>query len=123
MRHLHIDWCEGTVGDGAADSASEGESRVQLQTRELGWLIGLDSLLDGIELCRARRRWGGGSCARHLESASCEVVVKRLRDGREDQREWRWQWQWEGKLMIVVWMECRIKFCQVPLELRELSGQ
>jgi hypothetical protein len=82
--YVHINWSEGTVGDGAADSAGKGEPRVQRQTRQLLWLIGLDSLLDGIELGRARRRWGCGRCARHLFCINAQ-----LGEGRE--REWRWR--------------------------------
>ena len=50
LNHLHINWCEGTVGDGAADCASKGESRVQSQARQLLWLVGRHRCLDGVNL-------------------------------------------------------------------------
>lgn len=45
-RYLHVDGSEGSVGDGAADSAGEGESRVEADARQLLRLeLGLEVLL------------------------------------------------------------------------------
>lgn len=56
---LHIDRCETTMGNRAADCAGQSEPRVELETAELcgGRRAGI--LNDGIELCRACRRWRG----------------------------------------------------------------
>lgn len=56
---LHIDGCEGTVGDGAADSASKGESGVEGKARQLLRLGGLEVLLESIKLHRAGGSWRG----------------------------------------------------------------
>jgi hypothetical protein len=65
---LHIDGCEGTVGDGTADSASQGESGVESDTAELLGSAGSDLLDDGIDLCRAG---GGKRC--HLDYVCVRV--------------------------------------------------
>ena len=62
---LHIDRRETTVGQGTADGTGEGESGVEGETAELLGLIGLDVLLDGIELDRAGR--AGRVCGSHCE--------------------------------------------------------
>lgn len=55
--HLHIDGCEGSVGYGAADSAGEGESGVELDTAQfLGGLVD-----DRLDLGLGGRR-GRGHC-------------------------------------------------------------
>ena len=64
------------MGDGAADRAGEGESRVQLQTGQLLWLVGRDSRLDGINL--------GGRLRCHRVPMDVEM---RLRDVLE-RGEW-----------------------------------
>lgn len=53
MADLHIDGSESTVGDGAADCTSQGESGVEGDTAELLGGVGLCSLEDGIDLGRA----------------------------------------------------------------------
>jgi hypothetical protein len=57
-RHnVHIDGCEGSVGDGAADGTSESESRVQGKASGRGRVGGRKLSLCGINLAGAR---GGG---------------------------------------------------------------
>jgi hypothetical protein len=54
-RSLHIDGCEGTVGNCTADSTGQGESRVELDTAELFGGVCDDLLDDSIDLRRAGR--------------------------------------------------------------------
>lgn len=56
--------------DGAADCTCERESRVQREAAQLLWLLGLDGLLDSIELDTAGRGWR--SCCTHC--AGVELV-------------------------------------------------
>lgn len=46
------------MGDSAADSASEGESRVERDAGELRRLSGLEVLLERVKLHRAGGAWG-----------------------------------------------------------------
>lgn len=55
---LHIHGCEGTVGDGAADGASQGESGVEGKAAELG--SGSGFLHDSVDLGRAGRLYWAG---------------------------------------------------------------
>ena len=55
-QNLHIDGCEGAVGDRTADCASQGESGVESDAAELLGGVGSDLLDDGIDLRRAGRR-------------------------------------------------------------------
>jgi hypothetical protein len=64
-RDLHIDGGKTTVGEGAADGTSEGEARVEGDTRELLGLSGLDVLLDSVELDAAGG--GGRGLSRHCD--------------------------------------------------------
>lgn len=59
-RDVHIDGCEGTVGDGAAEGTGEGEAGVESGTAELGSGGGLRN--DGVDLGRARGRGSGHFC-------------------------------------------------------------
>jgi hypothetical protein len=59
--NVHIDGCEGAVGDGAADGTGEGKARVQGNARGRCRVdVGGDVGLDGIELGRAGAGRGGG---------------------------------------------------------------
>lgn len=53
---LHIHGSQTTVGDGTADGTGEGESGVKGDARELLGGVGLDGLLDSIQLHGAGRR-------------------------------------------------------------------
>lgn len=57
---VHIDRSQGTVGDGAAEGTSKGESGVEVDTAELARSGGSGLLDDGIDLVRASGRHGGG---------------------------------------------------------------
>jgi len=54
--NVHIDGCEGSVGDGAADGTGESESRVQVKASGSGRVSGRELSLRGIDLAGA----GGG---------------------------------------------------------------
>lgn len=85
---LHIDGSESTVGDGTADSTSEGESGVELKTAELGG--GCDGLLGhSIHLGAASR--GRGSTRSHPE--------------HETRRVHREEWRVREKVMADVGVE------------------
>lgn len=71
---LHIDGGETTVGEGAADSAGEGEAGVELEAAQLGRGSGLGLLLDSVKLDAA----GGRS---HCDARN---------GGQKDAMEWRW---------------------------------
>lgn len=60
--NLHIDGSQGTVGDGAADGASKGETGVEGEAAQLLGLGSLDILDNGVELGRAGRFRVGGHC-------------------------------------------------------------
>lgn len=75
------------MGDGTADGAGKGESRVESEAGELGGLIGLDLLDDGIDLGRA-----GRLSTRHLdgriEKIEGRVDGTKREKGRERKRDW-----------------------------------
>jgi hypothetical protein len=53
-QNIHIDGCEGAVGDGAADGTSERKSRVQSKTSGSGWVgVGSELSLGSVKLARA----------------------------------------------------------------------
>lgn len=56
------------MGDGAADSAGKGESRVEGEAGELLGGVGLDVLLDRVQLGAASR---GGWCLAHGDVEEC----------------------------------------------------
>lgn len=62
MGNVHIDGSHATVGDGAAESASEGEAGVQVDAGRVLGLSGLDVLDDGIDLGRAGGLRAGSHC-------------------------------------------------------------
>lgn len=77
MGYLHIDGCESSVGDGTADGTGKGESRVEVDTAELLWgTLGLDSLLDGVQLAGASR--GGWCCRCVAHCDGCDVIIRGL---------------------------------------------
>jgi hypothetical protein len=65
LGNIHIDGCEGAVGDGAADGTGKSESRVQSET---GWGsrvgVGCELSLHGVDLGRASA--SGGRCGGHF---------------------------------------------------------
>lgn len=74
---LHIDGGQGAVGDGTADGASEGESGVEGEARELlGVELLLSLLLESVELVAAGRGRRCGRCSTH-----CAGVVLQGFDG------------------------------------------
>jgi hypothetical protein len=54
--NVHIDRSQSTVGDGATDGTSKGESGVELQTGQLAWSIGSGEFDASIDLVGDRRR-------------------------------------------------------------------
>lgn len=85
-KNIHIDGREGTVSDGAADSTSKGESRVQSGTGGRGWVDAGSNLgLDGVELGGAGG--GGRGSSRHVagvDGGQAKKVEWRVGCGVED---------------------------------------
>jgi hypothetical protein len=82
--NLHIDWGKGTVGDGAADSASQGESGVE---RDTGQLLCRRSCSDGghcegCDVLKPKRLTVGGSCEDEsgFKTPDCELVSMRMEE-------------------------------------------
>lgn len=70
------------MGDGTADGAGKGESRVESEAGELGGLIGLDLLDDGIDLGRA-----GRLSTRHLDGRIEKIEGSGWNKERERERK------------------------------------
>jgi hypothetical protein len=101
--HLHIDGGKSTVGDGAADSTSKGESGVKLEPRELGSSRCSRSFHLGSN--RSAGRHYDGICVLHTGEKDEEKKIKR--DGRK-RGEWgrKSKRQWEG---LAVWDGKKLK--------------